>query len=352
MRRSPVHPGRILLLLLLAVVLLIALVPWMVQMPGESAQEPLAAATAEERALAKRLEADVRVLAEDIGERNLFRPAALSRAADHIEARFREAGLEVKRESFQVRELEAGFVPETRAENLVAEIPGREYPERIVVVGAHYDTVRGSPGANDNASAVAALLALAERFAGEPLPYTLRLVAFANEEPPFYMSADMGSHVHARNAREREKDIRAMMAMDGLGYFSNEAGSQQFPGPGLDLLYPDRANFIGFVTRVSDRALLRRALAAFRAQASIPSEGAALPGLVPGVAWSDHWSFWEHDYPAFFVTDTLPFRDPDYHSPGDTPDRLDFQRMARVTHGLAAVIRELAGQDPSDEEGD
>lgn len=355
MRRSPVRPVRVLPLLLLAAVLLITLTPVMVQMPGESAQEPMADATPEERALAERLEFDVRVLADEIGERNLFRPEAFDRAADHIETRFQEAGLSVERESFEVRETDPGALPETRAEtraeNLIAEIRGRQSPEEIVVVGAHYDTVHGSPGANDNASAVAALLALAEQFAEHPQPRTLRFVAFANEEPPFYMSADMGSHIHARNAREREEDIRAMMAMDGLGYFSDEPDSQQFPGPGLGMLYPDQANFIGFVSRLGDRALLRRALAAFRDKASIPSEGAALPAVVPGVAWSDHWSFWEHDYPAFFVTDTLPFRDPYYHSPGDTPERLDFERMGRVTHGLTAVIRDLAGGEKDVEEG-
>ncbi len=328
---------RISLLLLLALTGV-----WMLAMPGSSARPPLPEPTVSERALAVSLEADVRALAEGIGERNMHRAGSLDEAAAWIEARMRAAGYRPQRRSYRLSSTGMSRHAGRTADNLVAELPGTERPDEIVVIGAHYDTVPGSPGANDNASGVAVLLALAEAFADRPRPRTVRFVAFANEEPPFYLTPDMGSHAYARQSREQGERISAMMALDGLGYFSDASGSQHYPAPGLGLLYPDAGSFIGFVTRFRDAGLLRRALGAFRGQATLPSEGAALPGFIPGVGWSDHWSFWRHGYPAFLVTDTLPFRDPHYHSPGDTPERLDFERMARVAEGLKAVVIRLA----------
>ncbi len=332
--RWQVRIGVLLLLLLNAV--------WMLAMPGSSARAPLPEATAELRLLASDLESDVRALSEGIGERNLHCPGSLDEAADWIEARLRAAGYVPQRQRY---ELSGDSIPRYAghtADNLVAELPGRVRPEEIVIVGAHYDTVPGSPGANDNGSGVAVLLALAARFAERPQPRTVRFVAFANEEPPFYQTRDMGSHAYARESRRRGEPIIAMIALDGLGKFSDQPGSQQYPVPGLQLRYPRAGNFIGLITRFRDARLLRRALAAFREQATVPSEGAALPAWLPGVGWSDHWSFWVHGYPAFLVTDTLPFRDPHYHTSRDTPERLDYDRMARVTEGLEAVIRRLA----------
>lgn len=189
---------------------------------------------------------------------------------------------------------------------------------------------------------MAALLALAEWFRDQPQSVTIRFLAFANEEPPFFHTRSMGSYAYASRCRELNEEIIAMIALDGLGYYSDEPGSQKYPLPGLKFIYPDTADFISFVTRIRDSGLLNRALKAYRRHASIPSEGAALPGFIPGVYWSDHWSFWKKGYPAFLVTDTLLYRDPAYHSPGDIPGRLDYVRMARVTEGLKAVIIKLA----------
>lgn len=316
---------------------------WMTWMPGRSASEPLPESTAAHRALAGRLEADVRALSADIGERNLFSADSMTEAVVWLEARLREAGYRPQRHTYRLSGDSLPGLDGMTAHNLVAEVGGTERPDEIVVVGAHYDSVSRSPGANDNASGVAALLALAEWFRDRPGPRTLRFVAFANEEPPMFLSPDMGSHAYAAYCRERGDDVVAMMAMDGIGYFSDEPGSQRYPAAGIGLFYPGRGDFIGFVTRLRDAGLLRRALGAFRERATIPSEGAALPGGLPGVSWSDHWSFWQHDFPAFFVTDTLPFRYPHYHSPRDTADRLDYERMARVVEGLKAVVGELGG---------
>jgi hypothetical protein len=321
---------------------LLGAVAWMTGMPRPRIAGPLPPETTDERALARRLEQDVRELAVGIGERNLLREGSMQQAAAWIERRLREAGYQPERHTYELTGAGHGVLAGMFADNLIAELPGLEKREEIMVLGAHYDSVPGSPGANDNASAVAVLLALAERLAGRPRARTVRFVAFANEEPPFFLSRDMGSYAYAERCRQRGEEIVAMVAMDGLGYFSQEPGSQSFPAPGLGLLYPDRGEFIGMVTRPRDLRFLRRALASFRQQGSLPAEGVALPSFIPGVAWSDHWSFWQHGYPGLLVTDTLPYRDPAYHTPEDTADRLDYLRMARVAVGLEAVVEALA----------
>jgi len=308
-------------------------------MPASGDEITMTELTSGEKETARQLEADVRTLAEEIGERNMHTAGTMERTVSWIEKRMKNSGFYPSRQSYEI----GGFrYSGQTADNLIAELEGTEQPNKIVVVGAHYDSVSGSPGANDNASAVAVLLALAEYFADRPQPQTVRFVAFANEEPPFFLSRKMGSYAYARHCKNIGEDITAMMALDGLGYYRDEPGSQSYPVPGIGFFYPNTANFIGFVTRIRDTGLMRRALGAFRKKATISSEGAALPGFVPGVYWSDHWSFWKHGYPAFLVTDTLLFRDPEYHAPGDTPERLDYYRMARVAGGLKYVVKKLA----------
>jgi Zn-dependent M28 family amino/carboxypeptidase len=224
--------------------------------------------------------------------------------------------------------------------NIEAEIPGNR-PE-IIVIGAHYDSVFGSPGANDNGTGAAATLALARRFASAKPKHTLRFVAFVNEEPPYFLSGEMGSLVYARRCKERGDKISAMISLETIGYFSDAPDSQTYPSPGLGVFYPKVGNFIGFVSNVKSRALLRRVIKLFRRNAKIPSEGASLPAFIPGVSWSDQWSFWQHGYPAIMVTDTAPFRYPYYHSSNDTPDKLDYDRFTLVVSGMEKVIQELA----------
>ena len=214
-------------------------------------------------------------------------------------------------------------------------------PPPILLIGAHYDSVFGSPGANDNGSGVAAMLALARRFAGKPAQHTLRFVAFVNEEPPYFLTGQMGSFVYAGRCKARGDRISAMISLETIGYFSDAPHSQTYPAPGLGVFYPSVGNFIGFVSNVPSRNLLRRAIALFRKHAKIPSEGAALPAFIPGVSWSDQWSFWQHGYPGIMITDTAPFRYPHYHSATDTPDKLDYDRFALVVSGMEKVIEEL-----------
>jgi len=224
--------------------------------------------------------------------------------------------------------------------NLEAELRGAS--SEIVVIGAHYDSVVGSPGANDNGSGVAALLTLARRLARSHNTRTLRFVAFVNEEPYYFQSSQMGSYVYAGRCHERGENVQAMISLETIGYYSNESGSQSYPVPGLGSLYPRTGNFIAFVGNVASRSLLRDALGEFRRGAQIPSEGVAMPSSLPGVGWSDQWSFWQHGYPGIMVTDTAPFRYPHYHAASDTPDKLDYDSMTRVVSGMERVIRHLA----------
>lgn len=307
------------------------------RMPGKNVSKtgPL---SPDEVVLREELRANVQKLAGEIGERNMRHYAALNAAADFIEDSFSQAGLRTRRDSYET----AG----QPCHNIESEISGSQQGAAvssppIIIIGAHYDSVFGSPGANDNGTGVAAMLALARRFASAKPKQTLRFVAFVNEEPPYFLSGEMGSQVYARRCKERGDKISAMISLETIGYFSDTPHSQTYPSPGLGMLYPNVGNFIGFVSNVKSRALLRRVITSFRKHAKIPSEGASLPAFIPGVSWSDQWAFWQHGYPAIMVTDTAPFRYPYYHSSNDTPDKLDYDRFTLVVSGMEKVIQDL-----------
>ncbi len=287
----------------------------------------------EEIALRAELRADVEKLAGEIGERNTACYGRLNAAAHFIVNSLGRAGLQPRRDTYELQR--------RACHNIETEIRGTR-PE-ILLIGAHYDSVLGSPGANDNATGVAALLALARRFAARPTSKTLRFVAFVNEEPPYFLSEQMGSFVYASRCKARSDYISAMISLETIGYFSDAPHSQNYPVPGLGAFYPTVGNFIGFVSDLSSRALLRQFLVLFRRHAKIPSEGAALPSFIPGVSWSDQWSFWQYGYPGIMITDTAPFRYPHYHSAIDTPDKLDYDRFALVVSGIESALVDLAG---------
>jgi hypothetical protein len=302
---------------------------WMIRMPGSS-YEGVHEPTEEERALASELRRDVERLAIEIGVRHDERPEALAEAVSWIDAELGAAGLSVTRHGF-----DAGM----RFENVEGTLAGRS--DEIVVVGAHYDSSRHSPAANDNGSGVAALLALARRMTGAPRERTIRFVAFANEEPPHFQKESMGSLVYARACRDRGDAIVAMLSLETIGYYSDDEVSQKYPFP-LALFYPSRGDFIAFVGDTGSRALVHRSIETFRDTTDFPSEGAALPISIPGVGWSDHWSFAEVGYEALMVTDTALFRYPHYHTADDLPEHIDYERTARVVLGVERVIEDLA----------
>jgi Zn-dependent M28 family amino/carboxypeptidase len=283
----------------------------MTAMPGRSHTGALPPLSNEGRNLAERLRRHVAVLATS--ERN----SDLETAAQYIEAALGAS---------ESQYFDSGG---RKVRNIQTTKPAS------IVVGAHYDSVPGSPGADDNASAVAVLIELAA------MNLPVRFIAFANEELPYFMGPEMGSFNSAKRLRERGESLRAMFSLEMLGYYRDAPGSQRYPAP-LSFFYPERGDFIAFVGDLGARKLVRKSLSLFRKHARFPSEGVAAPGIIPGVTWSDHWAFRSHGYPAIMVTDTAFYRYPHYHLPSDTPEKLDYERMAHVTLGLAAMLRELA----------
>lgn len=287
---------------------------------------------AADAAVAARLRVDVTELAEGIGARTVFQGDSLARAERYVADGLATAGWAVARQTYRVGNFECA--------NLVAERKGTDRPGEIVVIGAHYDTVPQTPGADDNASGVAVMLALARELAAVKPSRTLRLVAFANEEPVYFQTSLMGSLVYARACRARGDRITAMLSLETMGYFRDEKDTQKYPFP-LSLFYPSRGDFIAVVGNRDSKRLVQRVTKVFRSTRALPCESAALPGGLQGVGWSDHWSFWQAGYPAVMITDTAPFRNPHYHRPSDRPDTLDYPRLAAAVRALRAVVLDL-----------
>ena len=317
-------------------ILLAAGIAWllwyMVIVPGKSYSGALKPLTAEETELRENLRRHVAAVGSR--EHNVFHFPELEAAAQYIERTLSGFSYRVDTQRFKVS------VGEVR--NIAVEVQGVQRAQEIIVVGAHYDSVFGAPGGNDNGSGVAAVIELARSFRTAHLARTVRFVLFVDEEPPFYKSEEMGSRHYARRAKERGEKIVAMFSLETIGYYSDEPGSQRYPFP-LGFFYPSTGNFIAFVSNLASRPLLHEVTTLFRRHAEFPSEGVAAPAFVPGVDWSDHWSFWQEGYPALMVTDTAPYRYPHYHAATDTPDKVDYERLARVTSGLYKMLQDLAG---------
>lgn len=290
---------------------------------------PLPPLTPAEHALAQRLEAHVRVLAVDIGGRDLDHPEALEAAGAYIESTWQEQGYVVASDAYTVGE--------TTVRNLEVELRGTDLPEEIIVVGAHYDTAYGNPGADDNGSGVAAMLELSGAFARTPGRRTLRFVAFVNEEPPYFHTDAMGSLVNARRAKQRGDDIVGMFSLETLAYYDDRPGTQHYPKI-VAALYPDRGNFIAVVGNARSRRFVNAVVQSFHNHSTFPVESIAASDAIQGIGWSDHWSFYKQGYPAVMITDTAPNRNPHYHTEQDTPEKLDFESTARVVAGLTGVV--------------
>jgi Zn-dependent M28 family amino/carboxypeptidase len=261
-----------------------------------------------------------------IGERNLWKEDSLARAAAYIEGAFRQYGYAVERQSYTCYGKSCS--------NLVAET-GAE-GDRIVV-GAHYDTVPGSPGADDNASAVAGLLELARLFSETPGKRKIAFVAFANEEPPFFGSNNMGSMVYAASLKARGMPVDFMISLEMIGCFSKDK-IQRYPLPGMRLFYPETADFIGVVGNFHSWKTVSRLKKGLRKHSAVKVQTMVGPESVGGINLSDNSSFWRHGYRAVMVTDTAFFRNPHYHQQTDTMNTLDFGYMAEIVKGLFSTL--------------
>lgn len=290
--------------------------------------------TERERALAAELRQDVEELAGKIGERNADKKWELAGAADWLVESLEKAGYAVTRDGHEIDGV--------AVQNLAVEVRGGRGASEVVIVGAHYDSALGSPGADDNASGVAAVLALARRYKTATPERTLRFVLFAHEEPPYFQTEKMGSVLYAKGVAARGERVVAMLSLESIGVYSDAPGSQRYP-KGVEGRLPAVGNFAAVVGNTASKALVDLVAQGLDARSSLPAFGTALPDSVPEAGWSDHWAFWKIGVPAVMVTDTAAFRDAHYHKPSDTPARLDYERAARLVVGLESVIAELTG---------
>jgi Peptidase family M28 len=305
------------------------------QMPLKSYRGPLPPVSLEQSELADRLSAHVKYLSATIGDRSMPRAGSLNATIDYIRTELTQAGYGVDEHPFSVHDQEVS--------NVEADLPGSDPTAGSVIVGAHYDSVSRTVGANDNCTGVAAVLELARLLRTNRLRRTLRFVLFVNEEPPYFQTESMGSFVYSRQLHRDGIPVSAMISLETVGFYSDAPGSQKYP-PLLNLFYPSRGDFIGFVGNEESRDLVRRSIRSFRETTSFPSEGIAAPSAWPGIGWSDHWSFWQENYPAIMITDTAPFRYPYYHTSRDTFDKVDFAKTARVVDGVRHVIEFLGDE--------
>jgi len=272
----------------------------------------------------------VHFLSVTVGDRYLWKENSLDRTAEYIEAELAFQGYPVRRQSFRCYNREVG--------NLVIETPGND--NELIVVGAHYDTVPGTPGADDNASGVAALLELARLLRGRAGRKTLVLAAFVNEEPPFYGSKNMGSMVCAGELKKRGARVEVMLSLEMLGYFG-KGYPQRYPLPGMELFYPRTGNFIGVVGNFNSRRQLSRIKRGINKFSNIRARSLTAPEFFGGINLSDNASFWTHGFRAVMVTDTSFFRNRHYHQESDTIDTLNFNQMAEVVKGLYFTLLNL-----------
>ena len=279
--------------------------------------------------LADKLKKTVYMLSETIGERNPLKYEKLQQAATYIDK-------EVST-SF-VRKHQTYTIKDKVYTNLAFEKKGKS--AEIIVIGAHYDSAVGTPGADDNASGVAALMALSHLLQDYESNYTLRFVAFTLEEPPYFASEDMGSARYAAHMSKNNEKVKVMICLEMLGFFSQEH-IQKYPDPTLKNMYPHHANYIAVVSKFSDRMITSQFHGALKKHNSLSTQLLIAPPSLTGVDFSDHRSFWKYDYPALMVTDTSFYRNHHYHKETDVPDTLDYKKMVIITQALAKAIRDI-----------
>ena len=270
-----------------------------------------------------------------IGPRSFYQYEKVKETEDYIKSVLKELGLDYTPQSYDCKGKSFS--------NIIVTIPGQKEPKKSFVIGAHYDTVPLTPGADDNTSAVAVLLEMCRILKDYKPAKTLKLVFFVLEEPPSFRTKYMGSYVYAKRARENNEEIFGMISLEMLGYYNDIKGAQTFPFPLMNLFYPNVPNFIAVVGNLKSRKLVKQIEASIKKGSSIPVETIATFRFVPGVDFSDHASFWRMGYPAVMVTDTSFYRNPNYHSPSDTIDTLNFEKMGELLKGLIYAAKDLVG---------
>jgi len=286
----------------------------------------------------ERLQEHLRTLTLTIGERSVFVPANLKRTARYIESFYQNIRMPVRRESFPYRDL--------TVDNVVAEISFSNNPTKSYLLGAHYDTVNGTVGADDNASAIAVQLETARQLKAlkgdKEMDLSVKFVSFALEEPPVYGTRHMGSMVYARKAKKEKESIDGMICLEMVGYSCHDPGCQSYPFPLMFLDYPEEGNFIGIVGNLTSRKFTHSLFRAFQRNPELPVIKLTVPlggWLMPSVRLSDHASFWDQGFKSVMITDSAFYRNPHYHLPSDTMDTLDYRFMAELVESLLLFFR-------------
>lgn len=328
-------PTLIWLAIFFVILMTLAFCAWwtMFRMPEQSYKGQLPTLQKDEIILQNELRQDIQKIGIEIGARNKNYYQNLDDTRSFLVGKFTQFGYQVKQQEYKIKE--------QTYYNIEVEKLGTEKPNEVILVGGHYDSALHSPGANDNGTGASATLELARIFARKSTKRTIRFIAFVNEEPPFFQTENMGSLVYAKQIKQRKEKVIAMLSLETMGYFSDTEQSQKYPFP-IGLFYPNKGNFISFIGNLNSGDLVHQSIASFRRHTQFPSEGVVLPEEIPGVGWSDQWSFWEQGYPGIMVTDTAPYRYPYYHTKADTPDKINFDKFARVVSGLSEVISDLA----------
>ena len=276
----------------------------------------------------------VGVLSTEFADRSYAKMARLDGAARYIEAEFTALRLAVESQTFTANE--------AKFRNLIVRL-GPDTPD-VMVIGAHYDVAGSQPGADDNSSGVAGLLELARLLKDAKLTQRVELVAYSNEEPPFFRTASMGSAIHAKALKASGKRASLMLSLECIGYFNDAPGSQTHPVRLLNAVYPTVGNFIALVGFYEDGAVARRVKTAMMTATDLPVHSINAPGFVVGIDFSDHLNYASVGFVGMMVTDTAFYRNKAYHTPQDTADRLDYVRMGKVVDGVhRAVLAHAAG---------
>jgi Zn-dependent M28 family amino/carboxypeptidase len=282
--------------------------------------------------LTENLKRHVYKLSAEIGNRSFSEYENLQAAADYITAQFATYGYAVQFHDYTILS--------KTARNIIAVKKGSSDRGDEIIVAAHYDSCL-NPGADDNASGIAVLLELARIIVDSYTDCSIRFIAFTNEEPPFFHTETMGSRVYVKEAVKRRDDIKAVIVLEMVGYYSDQPDSQSYP-PLLGPFYPNKGNFIAVVGNFGSHWLVNSIVSSFKEQSSLPIEALVAPSFIPGVDFSDHWSFWQEGYAAVMITDTAFYRNPFYHTFLDTYEKLNYQAMSEVVTGLTAVLVQLA----------
>jgi Zn-dependent M28 family amino/carboxypeptidase len=281
----------------------------------------------------EQLSAHLKILTETIGERSVRFPENMAKTVGYILSFYKDMGLKAWTEPYDYKGYEVA--------NVVAEISSGPDPARRYLLGAHYDSVAGTVGADDNASAVAVQLETArylkELLARKKLDLNLKLVSFALEEPPAYRTRFMGSRVYAKKANAENEKIDGMICLEMVGYACYEPGCQNYPFPLGFFNYPKAGNFIGIVGNFKSGQFTNALINEFDKNQELPVVKLTVPfngWIIPSVRLSDHASFWDQGYKAVMVTDSAFFRNPNYHTPADTMEKLDYRFMAELVESL------------------